>query len=144
LPADGRLATNLDDPIEPLHPRGTETILLAEDEELVRRVVVHILERAGYRTMAVSNGTEAIRRLKENGETVHLVLLDVVMPVLGGPETWESIRGLRDGLRVLFMSGYADDRYRGQLPKDAELIEKPFRREELLRRVRRILDTEPR
>jgi PAS domain S-box-containing protein len=144
LPSEGRLATNLDDPVEAAHPRGVETILLAEDEELVRRVVVHILESAGYRTIAVSNGTEAIRRLRESDETVHLVLLDVVMPVLGGPETWESMRGLRDGLRVLFMSGYADDRYREQLPKDAELIEKPFRREELLGRIRRILDGDSR
>jgi PAS domain S-box-containing protein len=143
LPSDDRLAKDLDEPVEAAHPRGAETILLAEDEELVRRVVVHILEGAGYRTIAVSNGTEAIRRLKEHGETVHLALLDVVMPVLGGAETWESLRGLRDGLRVLFMSGYADARSREQLPKDAELIEKPFRREELLRCVRRILDGDP-
>ena len=111
LPADSRLATDVGDKIESLPPRGRETILLAEDEERVRRVLVQILERAGYRTIAAADGVEAIRLLREQPEPVHLVLLDVVMPGLGGPETWEQMRGLRSGLRVLFTSGYADDRY---------------------------------
>jgi two-component system cell cycle sensor histidine kinase/response regulator CckA len=66
--------------------------------------------------------------------------LDVVMPGLGGPETWEQLRALRPDLRVLFSSGYADDRYRQLLPPGAVLLEKPFRAEELLHRIRKTLD----
>jgi CheY-like chemotaxis protein len=140
LPADGRHAADVGDKIEPLPPRGDETILLAEDEDWVRRAVVQILERAGYRTIVTSNGFEAIERLRHHTEPIHLVMLDVVMPELGGPETWERMRDLRDGLRVLFTSGYADDRFLKRLPKGAEILEKPFRTEDLLQRIRKILD----
>jgi CheY-like chemotaxis protein len=126
--------------LEPQPPRGQETILLAEDEELVRNPVVRILQRAGYRTLVVTNGLDAIALLRDRDDLVHLVLMDVAMPGLGGPEAWEQMRGLRPGLRVLFTSGYADDRYRQRLPAGAELPEKPFRAEELLRRVRKALD----
>jgi PAS domain S-box-containing protein len=121
---------------------GQETILVVEDEERVRRAVVQILERAGYHTIAAENGLEAIRLLDEQGARVHLVLLDVVMPGLGGPETWERMQGVRAGLRVLFTSGYAGDQYREHLPPDAEVLEKPFRSEELLNRIRKKLDVE--
>jgi PAS domain S-box-containing protein len=140
LPAAARLATEVGDEIEALAPEGHETILLAEDEEAVRRAVVQILQGAGYRTLAAANGLEAVQLLREQVEPVHLVLLDVVMPGLGGPETWERIRGMRPGLRVMFTSGYADDRFLRRLPPDAEIVEKPFRTEQLLRRIRKMLD----
>jgi two-component system, cell cycle sensor histidine kinase and response regulator CckA len=143
FPSDSRLATDVGDKIEPMPPGGRETILLAEDEERVRKVIVQLLERAGYRTIAASNGREAIRLLREHKEPVHLVLLDVIMPELGGPETWEQMRGMGRDLRVLFMSGYADDRFLARLPPDAEVIGKPFRTEELLSRIRRKLDDKP-
>lgn len=140
LPTDARLVTDVGDKIQVLPPRGHETVLIAEDEERVRRAVVQILQRAGYRTIAAANGVEAVRLLREHTEPVHLALLDLVMPELGGPETWEQLRALRPDLRVLFASGYADDRYRNRLPANAEVLEKPFRAEELLRCVRRKLD----
>jgi len=139
-PAHARLAQNVGNKLEPLPPRGEETILLAEDEDQVRSAVVQILQRAGYRTIAAATGLDAIALLRDGTEPVHLVLLDVVMPGLGGPETWEQLRALRPGLRVLFSSGYADDRYRELLPPGAVLLEKPFRAEELLHRVRQTLD----
>jgi PAS domain S-box-containing protein len=141
LPADSRLATDVGHTLEALPPKGQETILLAEDEERIRRVTVQILERAGYRTIAASNGIEAVRLLRERDEPIHLVLLDLVMPELGGPETWEQLQALRPGLRVLFTSGYADQRYRKRLPPGAEVLEKPFRVEALLTSIRKILDT---
>ena len=123
-----------------VQPQGRETLLLAEDEELVRKPVVQYLERAGYHMLAAANGREAIELLGANIEAVDLVVLDVVMPELGGPETWERMRMMRPDLRVIFTSGYADDHYRERLPADAEVLAKPFRTDELLRRVRRKLD----
>jgi CheY-like chemotaxis protein len=140
LPADTRQARDAGNKLRATSPRGQETILLAEDDERVRRVVVQILERAGYRTIVAVDGLDAIRLLGEAEESVHLVLLDVVMPGLGGPEAWERIKSLRPGLSVLFTSGYADDRYLARLPPDADVVGKPFRAEELLSRIRKKLD----
>jgi CheY-like chemotaxis protein len=140
LPADTRQARDAGNKLRATSPRGQETILLAEDDERVRRVLVQILERAGYRTIVAVDGLDAIRLLGEAEESVHLVLLDVVMPGLGGPEAWERIKSLRPGLSVLFTSGYADDRYLARLPPDADVVGKPFRAEELLSRIRKKLD----
>ncbi len=140
LPAHARAVESVGNKLESRPPRGRETILLAEDEDQVRSAVVQILKRGGYETIAAANGLDAIALLRERSGPIHLVFLDVVMPGLGGPETWEQINALRPGLRVLFTSGYADDRYRQRLPPGAELLEKPFRAEELLRRVRKVLD----
>jgi CheY-like chemotaxis protein len=142
-PEDARGAEAMGEDLEALPPRGNETILFAEDEAQVRRAVVQMLQRAGYRTIAVANGKEAVRALRDTKEVVHLALLDVVMPEMGGPQAWEQMRELRPNLRVLFASGYADQRYREQLSEDAEVLEKPFRMDELLRRVRSKLDRGP-
>jgi two-component system cell cycle sensor histidine kinase/response regulator CckA len=142
LPTGGRTAVTADKgaPSDPMDLHGTETILIAEDEELVRGPVVRVLEAAGYRTLAACSGLDAIRILGEHLNAVSLVILDVVMPEMGGPDAWERIRAIRPDLRVLFVSGYADERYRSRLPPDTEVLEKPFHTEELLRRIRRKLD----
>jgi two-component system, cell cycle sensor histidine kinase and response regulator CckA len=142
LPADDRPANATDaaGASAPTDLRGHETILVAEDEALVRRPVLQVLERAGYRTLAASSGLEAIRILREHEQTVALVILDVVMPEMGGPEAWDRLRAIRPDLRVIFVSGYASERYRSRLPPDADVLEKPFDGEELLRRIRRKLD----
>jgi PAS domain S-box-containing protein len=141
LPADERAALHTDvrNAIDEAHLGGLETILVAEDEQLVRRPLIQLLERAGYRTLAAVNGLEAIRLLREH-PTVDLVMLDVVMPELGGPQAWAQMQQIRPDLHVIFTSGYADDRYRELLPDNADLLEKPFRTMELLRVVRRKLD----
>jgi PAS domain S-box-containing protein len=141
LPADERAALHTDvrNAIDEAHLCGLETILVAEDEQLVRRPLIQLLERAGYRTLAAVNGLEAIRLLREH-PTVDLVMLDVVMPELGGPQAWAQMQQMRPDLHVIFTSGYADDRYRELLPDNADLLEKPFRTMELLRVVRRKLD----
>jgi PAS domain S-box-containing protein len=140
LPAAARVVTQPNDKIEALPPRGDETILIAEDEELVRRAVVQLVQRAGYRTIAVATGAEALRIVRDTSEPIHLALLDVVMPDLGGPETAERLRSLCPGLRILFASGYADRRYLERLPRGAQVLAKPFRTDELLRRIRETLD----
>ena len=143
LPCDRRPATEVADKPEPTPPRGQETILLAEDEASVRKVVVRVLEGAGYRAIAAADGREAIRLLLEHKEPVDLVLLDVIMPELGGPDAWEQMQKLRPDLRVLFTSGYADDRYLTRLPANADVIGKPYRTEDLLSRIRKKLDEKP-
>jgi CheY-like chemotaxis protein len=140
LPEGARRAAPSAGEITAPAPRGRETILLAEDEDHVRRAVLRILGGAGYRTLAAANGLEAVRLLRDQTEPVHLALLDLVMPEQGGPETWEQLRALRPDLRVLFASGYADQRHRDRLPADADVIEKPFRAAELLRLIRAKLD----
>jgi PAS domain S-box-containing protein len=140
LPASARLATAIGDKLDSKPPEGQETLLVVEDEERVRRAVVQILQRAGYRTIAAANGVEAIRLLQNHEDPIHLVLMDVVMPELGGAETWARMAGSRVGLRVLFTTGYADDYYLKHLPVDADVLEKPFRPEELLSRIRKKLD----
>jgi two-component system cell cycle sensor histidine kinase/response regulator CckA len=98
------------------------------------------LERAGYRVIFASDGAEAVRLMNQTVEPVDLAILDVVMPELGGPEAWEQIRAARPHMRVLFASGYADNRYGARLPEGAQLLEKPFRIDELLRRIRQVLE----
>ncbi len=140
LPCDDRVAESVGKRLHAVPRGGQETVLLAEDDEHVRSATVQILERAGYRVHAAQNGMEALRLLRELAGNVSLVILDVVMPELGGPATWERMRDMSEGLKVLFTSGYADDRYRKQLPGGAEVIGKPFRSEDLLARVREALD----
>ena len=86
-----------------------------------------------------ANGREAIELLREHLDTIDLVVLDVVMPEMGGPEAWQIMRSLRSDLRVVFMSGYADIRDRDRLPDDVEVLDKPFPSQELLARIRRQL-----
>jgi PAS domain S-box-containing protein len=141
LPADDRAAAQSSPlPIgEAVRSHGQETVLVAEDDEAVRRPVIQLLERAGYRTLAAIHGQDAIRLLAQHRD-VDLVVLDVVMPELGGPQAWERMRQMRPDLRVIFASGYADDQYRERLPEGAEVLDKPFRTEVLLAAVRRNLD----
>lgn len=140
LPADSRLATDVGSKLQPVPPSGQELILLAEDDERVRKAVVQILQRAGYRTIAAADGRDAVRLLREQPEPVHLVILDVVMPELGGPETWQLMREVQPNLRAIFTSGYADRRYLKRLPPDADVLGKPFRAEDLLRHIRKRID----
>lgn len=140
IPADSRMAADVGSKLQAAPPTGQETILLAEDDGRVRKAVVQLLQRAGYRTLVAEDGREAIRLLREQPEPVHLALLDVVMPELGGPETWQLMRDLQPGLRVIFTSGYADRRYLKRLPPDADVLGKPFRADELLSRIRKRID----
>ncbi len=108
---------------------GGETILVAEDDAMVRSLIVQILQGAGYRVREASNGRDALAR----AEGVDLVLTDVVMPELSGPELVEQLRSRRPGLPSLFITGYP--RGPSGLPHDLsgeEVLQKPFRSHELL------------
>ena len=88
--------------------RGSETILLVEDEAIVRELTVQILESDGYQVLEAMNGTEALRIAGEHGAPIHLLLTDVVMPGMNGRELANELRLHHPDMRVLFMSGYDD------------------------------------
>ena len=118
-------------------PRASERILLAEDEPALRKKVCDLLEKAGYEVMAAENGDDALRVGLQNAKPVHLLLTDVVMPGLSGPQLAERLKPLRPGMKVVYMSGYPNP---GEASPNLEnLIEKPFSEDELLIRLRDVL-----
>ncbi len=125
-------------------PSGSETILVAEDEAMVRGVVKRMLEYGGYTVLVASNGREAIDLFTKNSDRIDMVLLDVVMPEMGGYQAFETMQGLRPGLKALFASGYTEDTLHTDfvLQEGISLITKPYTRNQLLRTVRKILDQE--
>jgi PAS domain S-box-containing protein len=124
---------------------GDETILLAEDETGVREFVAEVLTEVGYRLIRASDGPEAAKLAKEHSGRIDLLLTDVVMPGLGGADLYEAIARDREGIRVLYMSGYAERGTPGShdLPPGVPLLRKPFGPDELLRRVRTVLSATP-
>lgn len=121
--------------------RGAGTVLVVEDEEAVRSVARRILERAGYTVLEAADGAAALEMCGGHPGDVDLVLADVVMPGLGGPELIERLRPLRPGVRVLYMTGYSDDRLAsyGVAGDQPDLVGKPFRSGALLEKVRSAL-----
>jgi len=131
--------------VRPPLPRpspGTETVLLAEDEEGVRRFAREILSGNGYKVLEAGNGREALLLSEAHRGEIHLLLTDVVMPKMSGRELTERIRPLRPDLRILYMSGYIDDAILRQdvLEDGVPFLQKPFTSEGLARKVREVLD----
>ena len=120
--------------------RGLETVLVVEDEDGVRQLAVQSLERHGYRVIQASGGEAALKLASAFDGTIHLLLSDVVMPGMKGPELADRLRALRPGIRVLLMSGYAADVVTANDLKEATLMSKPFSPAALTRAVRRVLD----
>jgi PAS domain S-box-containing protein len=123
---------------------GTETVLLVEDETALRTLARRILEAAGYTVIEAASGNEALSVLAENEDRpVHLMLTDVVMPGMSGPELARRVRVLWPEMKVLYASGYTDDAIfrHGVLDHGSRFISKPFAPGELCRKIREILDT---
>lgn len=120
---------------------GTETILLVEDEEIVRNLVRAILRGNGYNVLEAPSGRRALSILDTYAETVHLLLTDMVMPGMSGHELRNHVKELRPDIKVLFMSGYTDDSLLLGGVLDSALIEKPFTPDGLSRRVREVLES---
>ena len=131
-----------DEEIETPTPTGTETILLAEDEEIVRNLTKAILEPAGYTVLTARDGEEALRLFEEDPDNIDLALLDVMMPKLGGGAVFERIQERRSQVRVLFSSGYSMSAIHTNfvLDEGLVLIQKPVQRADLLRKVREVID----
>jgi two-component system cell cycle sensor histidine kinase/response regulator CckA len=138
--AEARLATPQSRRQSEQPRRGTETVLVAEDEEAVRALAVQSLERNGYQVIASASGEEAITLAATFDGTIHLLLTDVVMPGMKGPELAARLRALRPGLKVLLMSGYAADVVTAGDLRDATMVTKPFSPAALARAVRNALD----
>ncbi len=143
LPLVERSAAVVGDKIEGPLPGGTETILMAEDDEMVRKLTKAVLKDAGYTVLSAGDGEEALRVFDEHADKIALALLDVMMPKLGGRAVLERIRKVRPGFRVLFSSGYSMNAIHTSfvLDEGLALIQKPFQRGDLLRRVREVLDS---
>ncbi|MBU4460713.1 MAG: response regulator, partial [Verrucomicrobia bacterium] len=126
-------------------PAGTETILLAEDETGVLDLVRRTLTQQGYKVLAASSPRLALKMCEAHAEPIHLLLTDVIMPVMNGTALAERVRELRPGIRVLFMSGYTAEtmQHAVRLPEDLHVLQKPFSRADLAQRVRDVLDSPP-
>jgi two-component system, cell cycle sensor histidine kinase and response regulator CckA len=123
--------------------RGSETILVVEDEDMVRLLACRALRERGYRVLEARHGLEAVQRVEERTERIDLVISDVVMPQLGGRELGQRLASLVPGLPVLYMSGYTgeDVIQRGLLDPGAPFQQKPFSPQGLARKVREMLDS---
>ncbi|HVG39222.1 MAG TPA: PAS domain S-box protein [Pyrinomonadaceae bacterium] len=125
-------------------PRGSETVLLVEDEEMVRRLSCEILSLSGYRVIEARHGPEALEVAASYVEPIHVMVSDVVMPQMSGRELAERLTPLRPEMKVLFMSGYTDDAivHHGVLDENMPFLQKPFTPIALARKVRDVLDGE--
>ncbi len=121
---------------------GTETVLVAEDDQAVRKLTGDVLERLGYKVIAAGDGEEAIEKFMKNKEDIQLLLLDVIMPKKNGKEAYEEIKKINPHIKTLFLSAYTADliHKKGILEGGLDFILKPVSPKELLRKVREILD----
>jgi two-component system cell cycle sensor histidine kinase/response regulator CckA len=127
-------------PREPANLQGAETVLVVEDDEMVRELSCQILRRSGYVVLEAANAGEALLINEEHQSDIHLLLSDVVMPRVNGVELAARVKRLRPSIRIAFMSGYAGPP-RGAASAEADtLIEKPFAPAILLTRIRELLD----
>jgi len=125
--------------------RGSETVLVVEDQQEVRMLAKDILQRYGYQVLDASCGQEAVELCRAHSGPIHLLLTDITMPVMTGRELAEKIRPLRPEIKVLFMSGYADNlaMHQNVLDGNAAYLQKPFSARSLARKVRETLQAAP-
>lgn len=122
--------------------QGTETILLAEDEEPVRKIIVRTLKKYGYEVIEAKNGIDAVQKAWEYKKAIHLLLTDTVMPKMNGKELADEIQKGRPETKVLFISGYPREilSQQGILDSEIRLVQKPFEQDDLVMKIREVLD----
>jgi len=135
LASQARKTTPLD------YRRGTETILLVEDEEPLRKVVIELLTQIGYKVLSAANGKEAIRVAETYRDNIHLLITDVLMPEIDGAELAKLLCAMRPELKVIYISGYTDTCLapEGILPPGTVLVNKPFSVRALSAKMREVL-----
>ena len=121
---------------------GSETVLLAEDEDAVRRLTRMALQREGYTVLEARHGEEAIQVAEDYEGTIHLLLTDLVMPKLSGRQLAEQLLKERPDIKTLYVSGYMDDAIirHGLLMANTAFLQKPFSPDALAQKVREVLD----
>ena len=124
--------------------RGNETILLVEDNEMVRNVTQSLLQMQGYKVLSFAGGLEALSAVEKGGAAIDLLLADIVMPEIGGRDLWAKLRPANPKLRVLFTSGYSDAsaEAHGAIEAGTDFIQKPFSVGGLAAKIREVLDRE--
>jgi PAS domain S-box-containing protein len=137
-----RVKEPVTEPVRPRSARGSETILLVDDEEGVRKLVYAVLKSNGYDVVEANNGVAALAAYEKNGHKVDMVLTDVVMPQMTGFELGKQLTDKAPGLKILYMSGYRDNAIgsAGETPR--AFLHKPFTPDILLTKVREVLDAE--
>lgn len=121
-------------------PRGDETILLAEDEAALRTVVAIYLESLGYTVLSSGNGEEALLMLQSNAQSIDLLITDIIMPGIGGPQLAMTAQEIRSGMPVIYISGYTDHALdRSTIGAGASFMQKPFRLGSLALKIREVL-----
>jgi CheY-like chemotaxis protein len=142
LPAVDERATALKGSEAGIGVRGKEKVLLVEDEDGVRGLAVLVLQNYGYKVMPASNGKEAMRLVEKHQGGIDLLVTDVVMPGMGGPELAEALRPRYPQMKVLFCSGYTDDAVvrHGLLQEKVAFLQKPYTPTSLARKMRLVLD----
>jgi CheY-like chemotaxis protein len=142
LPAASGRVVEVSPTLARLPARGTEHVLIIDDEAALRKSMSRALSRLGYQVEVADNGSHGARMVEQAPWVYDLVILDMMMPEMGGVETFERIRGIRPDLKVLLCSGYSSDGERGELLKEEAtgFLEKPFDTAELAAAVRGILD----
>jgi len=131
---------------ESAHVRGgNETLLVAEDHEGLRQLAVETLTKLGYAVIAAADGEEAVRTFREHKDRIDLVLLDVVLPKLNGPEVYARIAALKPEIAVIFATGYSPDiaLMNKVLQQNLPVLQKPYAARDLGRKVRERLDGLP-
>ena len=123
-------------------PTGRESILVVEDDQAVRELILNLLHQQGYDVVESSDGDEALRIVQQRLKAIHLLIADLVMPRLGGSELAQRLTLQRPGIKILYISGYSDDSVlqREGLPAGADFLRKPFTPEALSHKVREVLD----
>lgn len=122
--------------------KGKETILLIDDEEVIRELGKEVLEQLGYKVLLAEDGVEAMKIYKKNADQIDLVILDIVMPKAGGKTTFSELRGKNPALKIIVSSGYSIDGDAQDLMRSGAhaFIQKPYRVDELSSVIRRVLD----
>ena len=124
--------------------RGTETVLLVDDEDMIIDIGEKILKMMGYDVMTATNGRDALELYKENQVKIDLVVLDMIMPGMSGGETYDRLKGINPNVKVLLSSGYSMDGQASEILKRgcSGFIQKPFRMRHLSQIIREVLDRE--
>lgn len=136
----GEEAIEIEEQPEHITHGGDETILIVEDEEIVRNVAVRILNGLSYKVLTAGDGHEAMEVFKMAADKIDLVLLDIVMPKATGPEVYKRMKASKPNLPALFVTGYGADKIAGKIPDASNVLQKPYTKDSLGQKVREILD----